>query len=79
MNADTGHLVKLAKESLEELQGIGYEPVPEELTMAAEKKLAGKDEAYISLTSGGKLSKWAAKNRKERRKATKASRQKNRS
>ncbi len=56
-----------------------YEPVPEELNVAAQKKLAGKDEAMVSLTSGGKLSKWAAKTRKEKRKAQRAARKRNKS
>ncbi len=56
----------------------GYEPVPPELETAAKKKLAGKDEAHVSLTSGGKLSKWAAQKRKNKRKMAKASRRRNR-
>ncbi len=55
-----------------------YEQVPKELEAAAKKKLAGKDETVVSLTSGGKLSKWAAKRRKDKRKLAKASRKKNR-
>jgi hypothetical protein len=54
----------------------GYELVPNELERAAEKKLAGRNEATVSLTSGGKLSRWAAKKRKE--KMVKESRRKNR-
>lgn len=54
------------------------EPVPKELERAAMMKLAGKQEAQVSLTSGGKLSKWAAKKRKERRKMAKESRRGNR-
>ncbi len=61
----------------ESLREQGYTPVPAELEKAAEKKLAGQDEAYVSLTSGGKLSKWAAKQRKAKRKKQKASRRKN--
>lgn len=38
-----------------------YTPVPDELLAAAERKLAGEDEAMVSLTSGGKLSRWAAR------------------
>jgi hypothetical protein len=99
MNIDTGHLI--SGEKMEELismgnkrkekflKSLGYQHVPKELEPAAKKKLAGKDEAYISLTSGGKLSKWAAGERKKRKKAevkknknkrkmAKASRKKNR-
>ena len=43
----------------------GLEPVPEELQGAARKKLKGKKEAMVSLTSGGRLSRWAAKKRKK--------------
>lgn len=57
---------------------LGYTKVPKELETAAKKKLAGKDEAFVSLTSGGKLSKWAAKQRKDKKKAAKLSRRKNR-
>jgi len=60
-----------APEGIGELKALardaGYLPVPKKLQTAAEKKLAGKDEAHVSLTSGGKLSKWAAKKRKQGR------------
>ena len=94
MDVNTGHLVTAEKMAemmkLSEMMKLAegaeneplekYEPVPEELRVAAEKKLAGKDEAYVSLTSGGKLSKWAAKQRKakQHRKMQKASRRANR-
>ncbi len=55
-----------------------YEPVPKELQTAAKMKLGGKDEAMVSLTSGGKLSRWASKKRKEKRKMAKQSRKQNR-
>ncbi len=57
------------EEAKEDIEKQSYIPIPEELNVAAEKKLAGKDEAYVSLTSGGKLSKWAAKQRAKQRKA----------
>lgn len=44
---------------------------PQRLSKAAKRKLAGKDEATVSLHSGGKLSRWAAH---ERAKAAKAKR-----
>ena len=83
MQIETGHLVADAKmqEFLKELKREEvekYKQVPEELESAAKKKLAGKDEAFVSLTSGGKLSKWAAKQRKEKAKMQKQSRRKNR-
>lgn len=93
MNVDTGELrvviessnkestlskiSRLAKE-MEELQKEGFTPVPPELEPAAIKKLAGQSQAVVSLTSGGKLSKWAAQERKKKRKAAAASRKKNR-
>lgn len=71
MNPCTGHLVAIPTEKqqeiLREMFDRGYEPVPPELEQAAEKKLAGRDEATVSLTSGGKLSRWAAKKRNERK------------
>lgn len=72
------NLLESMNELKSSLQERGYEPVPKELESAAKKKLAGKDEAYVSLTSGGKLSKWAAKQRKAKRKMQKESRRKNR-
>jgi len=86
MDINTGHLVspEKFKEMMEnfteyEKEALkDYQPVPKELEPAAKKKLASKDEAYVSLTSGGKLSRWAAKQRKAKRKAAKQSRKKNR-
>jgi hypothetical protein len=75
MNPSKGHLVKWLEMVPAELRS-GYELVPNELERAAEKKLAGRNEATVSLTSGGKLSRWAAKKRKE--KMAKESRRKNR-
>ena len=78
MDVDKGHLLteEKLKEQNEEMRKL-YEPVPKELERAARQKLAGQDEAYVSLTSGGKLSKWAAKRRKVK-KMQKESRKKNR-
>jgi hypothetical protein len=89
MNVNTGRLVGISGDGfggipsqLRELMEQGYEPVPEELEVAANKKLAGQKEAYVSLTSGGKLSTWAAgrrkENRKSKRKAAKQARRRNR-
>lgn len=36
-------------------------PIPEHLSRAARRKLAGKGSAQVSFTSGGLLSKFAAK------------------
>lgn len=53
-------------------------PIPGYLQNAAKKKLAGKQSAHVSFTSGGKLSKWAADQRKKKRKEAKESRRRNR-
>lgn len=70
MNIDTGHLItdEMYRE-MQDFQQRGYASVPKELQPAAEKKLAGKNEAIVSLTSGGKLSKWASEQRKNKRKS----------
>jgi len=58
MNVDTNHLVNVTDRT-----GVpaGYDLLPESLNRAAKRKLNGKDNAYVSKTSGGKLSRWAAK------------------
>lgn len=97
MNISTGHLVnhswvidkyglaREAKSSDKKLEEVlfkdGYIEVPEYLENAAEKTLNGKSETIISLTSGGKLSKWARSERnkqKHLKKISEASRKKNR-
>lgn len=55
-----------------------YTPVPDELDHAAQCALDGKEETNISMTSGGKLSKWAAKERKAKRRQQRESRRQNR-
>lgn len=55
-----------------------FTPVPDELNHAADRKLGGKDRAVVSKTSGGKLSRWAAKQRKAKRKAQRAARRRQR-
>ena len=61
-----------------DIKDLGYTEVPKELETTAKKKLAGKGEAFVSLNSGGKLSKWAAKQRKDKKKMAKQSRRENR-
>lgn len=81
MNPDTGHLVALDGKTEKEILTLkrdGYEPVPKRLSRAAIRKLNGKNEAQVSLTSGGKLSKFAAQKRKRKRKAQNKSRKANR-
>lgn len=95
MNSNDGHLIsgEMMKEfkmnPLKFNKNIqDYTEVPPELENAAKKKLNGKDEAYVSLNSGGKLSKYMAKLRREaknkktkqrsKNKTAKQSRKKNR-
>ena len=79
MNTDTGELISAEKFArLAEEEKKKFTPVPERLSRAARRKLAGKDQAMASLTSGGKLSRWAAKKRKAKRRATKLARRLNR-
>lgn len=83
MNVNTGHLITSEMfQALQESQQRDYALVPQELESAAEKKLAGKPEAMVSLNSGGKLSKWASEQRRSKRKSrskiAKQSRKRNR-
>ncbi|MCA1615046.1 MAG: hypothetical protein LC795_15620 [Acidobacteria bacterium] len=75
MAPDTGHIVTNA--SLQKAGDI-YEPVPNSLRGAAARVLRGREEAHVSLTSGGRLSRHAASRRRARRQAAKASRKRNR-
>lgn len=67
MNPDTNELVRLVNiaESIG-LKKKGFIPVPKSLDHAARVKLGKNKRAIVSKTSGGKLSRWAAKKRKER-------------
>ena len=70
MNTSNNHLIN--EETLKELDERArkkYNPVPGALEYAAKRKLNGEKEAYVSKTSGGKLSKWAAKKRKKKKKS----------
>ena len=77
MNPDDMHLVALKKD---EPMPEGHTELPPDLWPAAMAKLAyGRmREARVSKHSGGKLSRWAAKERKARRKAAAGSRRRNR-
>jgi hypothetical protein len=71
MDTSTGHLVDLNIFDGYEMRRRGLDPgayskVPEGLERAAKAKLAGKAEAQVSLTSAGRLSKWAAAERRRR-------------
>ena len=76
MNPNTGHLVDLDRNSTMSPPLDAYIDIPPELSRAARRKLAGKSEAMVSLTSGGKLSNWAKEKRKK--KAADASKRRNR-
>jgi hypothetical protein len=87
MNPNTGHLVDFGSfsEALKDLPAqtfneLNYVTLPDDLQHAAKVKLNGANEAYVSLTSGGKLSTWAKNKRKEKHKSkiAAASRRKNR-
>ena len=70
MNVNTGHLITPEMfQAMQDSQQKDYMQVPQELQSAAEKKLAGKPEATVSLASGGKLAKWASEQRKSKRKS----------
>ncbi len=67
MNPDTNELVRADNvEEMKELKEKGFIPVPQSLKRAAKLMLGKKKKVIISKTSGGKLSKWAAKKRRER-------------
>jgi hypothetical protein len=77
MNPNNNHLVANV-ESINERIRNEYDQIPEHLNRAARRKLAGRSEAFVSKTSGGKLSKHAAGLRKKKRQAAKAARRSNR-
>lgn len=79
MRIDTGELRNI--ENLKEMvkaKAEGFEEVPEYLNKAAKLKLKGEKSAMVSLTSGGRLSRWAASKRKKKRQKAKAERRANR-
>ena len=56
---------KIPVETAEEaLAHLGAQELPEELEHAAKAKLAGRDRATVSRTSGGRLSRFAADQRR---------------
>lgn len=73
MNTGTGHLV--SGEEMERIRkqdaalAAHFTPVPERLSKAAIRKLAGAQAAMVALHSGGKLSRWAAHERTKTAKA----------
>jgi hypothetical protein len=75
MNTDTNHLIRIGGD---DEAPEGYEVVPDHLLKAALLSLGDKTETTISRNSGGQLSRWAARRRKDKRKMQKASRRQNR-
>lgn len=67
MNPDTNELIRFGNEiEMKELTEKGFIPIPQTLEQAAKLMLGNKDSVFVSKTSGGKLSKWAAKKRREK-------------
>jgi len=71
MNPNTNELVRVKNRDIRDLLRRGFIPIPKKLHHAAEYRLGEKDSVVVSKNSGGKLSKWAAKKRKEKRAAQK--------
>ena len=64
MNPDTNELVRI--DGIDELmkrKKEGFIPIPQTLERAASLMLGKKKKVIVSKSSGGKLSKWAAKKR----------------
>ncbi len=85
MNIDTNELVNEdALKELTEEDKLEFKQLPPELLDVARRALAGRNKMFISKNSGGKLSTWAAKQRKDKlarrkkNKVAKLSRKKNR-
>jgi len=67
MNVNTNHLIQVDDSTkIPE----DYMDVPENLNRAARRALKGEREVTISRTSGGKLSRWASKQQKLKRKSS---------
>jgi len=64
MNVNTGHLVSNDFwDTTPTADRSNYQEIPAHLNRAARRKLAGRNEAKVALNSGGKLSRWARKQR----------------
>lgn len=68
MDTSTNHL--LSGEEYEKqrkiLDSYGYKELPYDMERAAKQVLKGQVSAFVSKTSGGKLSKYAAKRRRRK-------------
>lgn len=80
MNIETNELFDGNQMTPEEIEKKMNEltEVPEELQHAANVKLNGEKSAIVSKTSGGKLSKFAAKERLRKKKLNRKTQKKNR-
>jgi len=84
MNPYTGHLAaQCALTEMDAKKRSEFRELPESLNTAATKVLGKRTEATVSLKSGGKLSRWAAAERKKdkersRSRMAKQSRKRNR-
>lgn len=80
MNIETNELFDCNQMTPEEIEKKMNEltEVPEELQHAANVKLNGEKSAIVSKTSGGKLSKFAAKERLRKKKLNRKTQKKNR-
>ena len=68
MNPDTNELRRFGSIS-DLMKGVkkeGFIPIPKNLERAANLKLGKKKSVIVSKTSGGKLSRWAVKKRRNR-------------
>lgn len=75
MNIDTGHIVTQdTVERMLEQKRRQYQRVPASLAGDAERVLAGRSEGHVNLREPSRLSAWAKRRRKERRKAEKHAR-----
>lgn len=74
MNSETNHLIDV--DILKPTPG--YDPLPPELYAAAIAKLAGRAEATIARHSGGKLSRYAAQQRRAKAKAARQTQRRSR-
>ncbi len=66
MNPETFELKKIhSKEEADQFEKEGFIPIPKHLERAARLKLGKKKSVFVSKTSGGKLSKWAHKKKRQ--------------
>jgi hypothetical protein len=80
MNTNTNELFDVNQMTEKEINSQMHKltEVPEELQHAANVKLNGEKSAIVSKTSGGKLSKFAAKERLRKKKLNRKNQKKNR-